>query len=760
MNAGLTLATALDAGDLALGITEGGHWLLRNVWLIPLLPALSFIGILFFGKKLPRGGSELGIATVGIAFMLALLTAAAWVDHRDDYHGEEVRVAVVQHAVGDGADHGVDHGDDHGAGHESGHPSLAVHRTATWFQTNGVEFTVGTLVDGPAVMMLLVVTLVSLLVHVYSTDYVHGDRRYTHFFAFLSLFSASMLLLVVSENTLQLLCAWELVGVCSFALIGHWWEEKPNSDAALKAFLTNRVGDMGLLVGVTVLFFAAGSALPGQFGSFSIAETNALANSGALSHTALVVAASCLMAAVMSKSGQFFLHTWLPDAMAGPTPVSALIHAATMVVAGVFMIARMYGVFFEGFQIGGSSINLMAFIGGLTTIVGACLAFVQRDIKKVLAYSTISQLGYMVMALGVGAWTAAMFHLFTHAFFKACLFLGSGSVSHAVHSFDMKSDMGGLRKHMPHTYRTFMIGTVALAGLPPLAGFWSKDEILVGTGGWGLMGGTGGNGAYTSMLGMGMLTAALTAAYMTRCVYLTFFGEFRGHGQPHESGPRITVPLWILAWLAVVAGFLNMPKGFQLAPSSLQERFGHFVEPVAGYFPTISHATPSWSLAVVSTLVVIGGIAAAGWYYFVKVEAASRAAGASLTELPDGPTTKYPLARMGHTLLANKYYLDHLYNGVVADGTKGPLARLAYRINQDVIDRTVDAAGETAVKAGTVVYEKIDQLVVDGVVNASGRGSSGAGEELRKINSGKVQSYAAILFAAATVLAGVLIVIV
>ena len=721
MNAVLTLATALDAGDLALGITEGGHWLLRNVWLIPLLPALSFIGILFFGKKLPRGGSELGIATVGIAFMLALLTAAAWVDHRDDYHGEEVRVAVVQHAVGDGADHGVDHGDDHGAGHESGHPSLAVHRTATWFQTNGVEFTVGTLVDGPAVMMLLVVTLVSLLVHVYSTDYVHGDRRYTHFFAFLSLFSASMLLLVVSENTLQLLCAWELVGVCSFALIGHWWEEKPNSDAALKAFLTNRVGDMGLLVGVTVLFFAAGSALPGQFGSFSIAETNALANSGALSHTALVVAASCLMAAVMSKSGQFFLHTWLPDAMAGPTPVSALIHAATMVVAGVFMIARMYGVFFEGFQIGGSSINLMAFIGGLTTIVGACLAFVQRDIKKVLAYSTISQLGYMVMALGVGAWTAAMFHLFTHAFFKACL---------------------------------------ALAGLPPLAGFWSKDEILVGTGGWGLMGGTGGNGAYTLMLGMGMLTAALTAAYMTRCVYLTFFGEFRGHGQPHESGPRITVPLWILAGLAVVAGFLNMPKGFQLAPSSLQERFGHFVEPVAGYFPTISHATPSWSLAVVSTLVVIGGIAAAGWYYFVKVEAASRAAGASLTELPDGPTTKYPLARMGHTLLANKYYLDHLYNGVVADGTKGPLARLAYRINQDVIDRTVDTAGETAVKAGTVVYEKIDQLVVDGVVNASGRGSSGAGEELRKINSGKVQSYAAILFAAATVLAGVLIVIV
>jgi len=750
---GLFVLAASAAGSLPLGVTESGNWFLRNAWLIPLLPALSFVGILFFGKRLPRGGSELGIAALGIALLLSVCTGLAWMSHRDDYHGQETHLSVVA----------VDHDGraaDPGAHQVHGEPSVAVTNTVTWFQAGGVEFTAGTLVDGPAVMMLFMVTLVSLLIHVYSTDYVAGDRRYTHFFAFLSLFSASMLLLVVSENTLQLLVAWELVGVCSFVLIGHWWEERDNSDAALKAFLTNRVGDMGLLVGVSVLFFAVGSALPDRFGSFSIAETNALAASGTLSHTALLVASCGLMAAVMSKSGQFFLHTWLPDAMAGPTPVSALIHAATMVVAGVFMIARMYGVFFEGFQIGGSSINLMAFIGGLTTIVGACLAFVQRDIKKVLAYSTISQLGYMVMALGVGAWTAAVFHLFTHAFFKACLFLGSGSVAHAVHGFDMKSDMGGLRRHMPHTYRTFMIGTIALAGLPPLAGFWSKDEILVGTGGWGLLGGTGGNGAYTLMLGMGMLTAALTAAYMTRCVYLTFFGEFRGHGEPHESGRLITVPLWILAGLAIVAGFLNLPTGFQLAPGSLQERFGHYVEPVAGYFPAISHATPSWSLAIVSTLVVVGGIAAAGYYYFVKVEAASEAAGTSLTELSDGPTTKYQLARAGLTLLDNRYYLDHLYNGVVADGTKGPVARLAYRIDQQVIDRTVDVIGQTAVKAGTVVYDKVDQLVVDGAVNATGLASSGMGEELRKVNSGKVQSYAAILFAAATVLAGLLIVIV
>ena len=750
---GLFVLAASAAGSLPLGVTESGNWFLRNAWLIPLLPALSFVGILFFGKRLPRGGSELGIAALGIALLLSVCTGLAWMSHRDDYHGQEIHLSVVA------VDHDG-HAADPGVHQVHGEPSVAVTNTVTWFQAGGVEFTAGTLVDGPAVMMLFMVTLVSLLIHVYSTDYVAGDRRYTHFFAFMSLFSASMLLLVVSENTLQLLVAWELVGVCSFVLIGHWWEERDNSDAALKAFLTNRVGDMGLIVGVTILFFAVGAARPDTFGSFSIVETNALASTGMLPHTTLLIAACCLMAAVMSKSGQFFLHTWLPDAMAGPTPVSALIHAATMVVAGVFMIARLYGVFFEGLSIAGTSINLMALVGGFTTLVGACLAFVQRDIKKVLAYSTISQLGYMVMALGVGAWTAAMFHLFTHAFFKACLFLGSGSVSHAVHSFDMKSDMGGLRRVMPHTYRTFMIGSIALAGLPPLAGFWSKDEILAGTGGWGLLGGTGGNGAYTLMLVMGMVTAALTAAYMTRCVYLTFFGEYRGHGQPHESGPRITVPLWILAGLALVAGFANLPKGFQLAPESLQERFGHYVEPVAGYFPQVTHATPSWSLAMVSTLVVLAGAGLSAHYYFVRVARASKAAGQSLTELPNGPPTRLAVARLGHTLLANKYYLDHLYTGIVAGGTKGPVARFAYRTNQEVLDRAVDGVGRTAVAAGRVVYHQIDQKVVDGFINGSGQVSIDSGEKLRRIQSGKVQNYAAILFAAATVLAGLLIVFV
>ncbi len=704
---------AAETSEAAEEVLAASGWFLENAWLIPAFPALSFLLILFFGKRFPKRGSEIGILAVGASLVFALAAAIQWIS--------EVNRADDKNAALD-----------------------AVSTTWTWWQNGGINFTFGTLVDGLAVTLLVVVTIVSLLVHIYSTDYLADDRRYTHFFAFLSFFTASMLFFVLSENTLQMIVGWELVGVCSFVLIGHWWEEKPNSSAALKAMLTNRVGDIGLLVGVSVLFFAAGE-------TFSVLELNERAISGNIEHLPLLVGACALTAAVLSKSGQFFLHTWLPDAMAGPTPVSALIHAATMVVAGVYLIARLYGVFFEGFAIAGSSVNLLAVIGGITTLVGASLAFVQRDIKRVLAYSTISQLGYMVLALGVGAWTAAVFHLFTHAFFKACLFLGSGSVSHAVHSFDMKSDMGGLRKYMPHTYRTFMIASLALAGLPPLAGFWSKDEILAGTGGWGLVGGTGGNGAYTVMLVMGLITAALTAAYMTRCVYLTFFGQYRGHGQPHESGPRIVVPLWILAVLAVGAGWLNLPPGFQLVPENWTERFGHFVEPneALSYFPKIAHADPSWTLAILSAVVALAGIALAGRYYFGKVAAVSPSA----TELSDGMVARSSLAAAGHNLLVNKYYLDHLYSGVIAGGVKGPIARAAYKFNQDGIDKVVNEVGERAVQAGHFAYDVIDQKVVDGMVNSSGVAPQLAGEEIRRMQTGKVQTYAGIVFIAAALLA-------
>jgi len=756
---GPLLLAAESAASTASAVTQSGGWFLRNVWIVPLVPAISFVLILFTGKRWPGKGAEIGIAAVAVSLLLSIGVGVQWIQHVNDAHhgavatetaaeaGSLGRVAASEPSGGE-AKAGAE-----GAMSEGEHAEVevqAVGRQVTWLQTGGVEIKVGTLVDGLSAVMLMIVTIISLLVHIYSTDYVHGDRRYTHFFAFLSLFTAAMLTLVVAENTLMLITAWELVGVCSFALIGHWWEEKPNSDAALKAFLTNRVGDVGLLIGVTVLYFAAGR-------TFDIVDINTKANAGLIRHGLLVVAATCLIAAVMSKSGQFFLHTWLPDAMAGPTPVSALIHAATMVVAGVFMIARMYGVFFNGFSIAGSSINLLALVGGVTTLVGASLAFVQRDIKKVLAYSTISQLGYMVMALGVGAWTAAIFHLFTHAMFKACLFLGAGSVSHSVHSFDMKSDMGGMRKFMPRTYKTFLLGSIALAGIPPLAGFWSKDEILVGTGSWP---GTDANGTYHVMLVMGMITAAMTAAYMTRVIYLTFFGEFRGHGHPHESGPRITIPLMILGFMAVFAGIVNLPEDFLGLPSGVTLRFEHYVEPVAAYFPAIAHGKASWSLAIVSSAIALAGAGAAYVYYFKWVAAASKRDKVSYTELPNGLTTTVRPLRALHTLLVEKYYLDHLYTGIIAGGVKGPIARGANWFNQHILDGVVNRAGTYAVVAGKVVYTKFDQLVVDGVVNATGKLSEGAGEELRHTQTGRVQQYAAILFAAATVIAGLFIVLI
>jgi NADH-quinone oxidoreductase subunit L len=715
-------------------------WIFENAWIVPALPAASFLVILLFGKRLPRKGSEVGIAAVGAAFVLACLAAVQWIDAVESAgHGTGAAHAMV--APGEQASGAVLAAEAaEGEGRVSPEPVV---RSVTWFQSGGVEFGVGTLVDGPSVLLMFVVTFISLLVHVFSADYMRGDRRYTHYFAFLSLFTASMLFMVLAENTLQLLVGWELVGVCSFVLIGHWWEEEANSDAALKAFLTNRVGDIGLIVGVSILFFAAG-------GTFSILELNEAAVAGEISHLVLLVASVALMAAVMSKSGQFFLHTWLPDAMAGPTPVSALIHAATMVVAGVYLIARLYPVFFEGFSIAGSSINVMAAMGAITALIGALLAFVQRDIKKVLAYSTISQLGYMVMALGVGAWTAALFHLFTHAFFKACLFLGAGSVSHAVHhSFDMKADMGGLRRYMPTTFATFLIGSLALAGIPPLAGFWSKDEILAGTGSWP---GTGGNGDYHLMLVVGLVVAGLTAAYMTRCVYLVFFGEYRGHGTPHESGPLLTVPLVVLAAMGVVAGLFNLPRGW--FPEGIAMRLERWVEPVGQpFFPKIAHATASVTLAVFATLVAVGGIVVAGLYYRAVYRRDARA-----TELADGPTAKSALARAGYRFLEEKYYLDHLYTGVIAGGTKGPLARAAYWFNQNVVDRILDTTAAAAVAAGRGLYRFVDQATIDGAVNGSGYGAGFTGQVLRRIQSGSIRQYAALMFAGAALLAGVFIV--
>ncbi|MDP9386790.1 MAG: NADH-quinone oxidoreductase subunit L [Actinomycetota bacterium] len=757
--------------------------MLRNAWVIPALPVASFVLILFFGKRLPGKGHELGLAAVGLAFVLSLVSLAEWEDRPADL---EVSAAGGDHgaaAAGHEAEEGA--GDDHaeeGGGHEAeesgaheaeesgagdhaeedasagghaeeesgapGHDAeeeggagghaeeeggaggaeegghevepirRPVVREVTWFDTGGVRIRAGTHMDGMAVVLLVVVTLISLLVHVFSTNYMHDDRRYTHFFAALSLFTAGMLVMVTASNTLQLLFGWEAMGLCSFMLIGHWWEEKNNSDAALKAFLTTRTGDIGLLVGISILFFGAGR-------TFDIATINERALAGAIPRTVLVAGAAALLAAVIGKSAQFPLHTWLPDAMAGPTPVSALIHAATMVVAGVYLVARLYGVFWEGFNIADGGLNPVALAGGVTVLIAAALAFVQNDIKKVLAYSTVSQLGYMVMALGVGAWTAGIFHLFTHAFFKGLLFLGSGSVSHAVHSFDMKKDMGGLRAFMPITYKTFLVGSLALAGVFPLAGFWSKDEILLGAA----------ENGYELFLVVGLVGAFMTAAYMTRCVYLTFFGEYRGHGHPHESPPAITVPLVILAGLSVVAGLLNAP-GIEL--------FGKWTENATVLAAGVAHHEFSIGLAILGTLMGAAGIGAGYAYYWRNLG-------------PHRLTQRSGAARAGVRVLENKYWLDRLYTDMIVGGIKGPLARAAYWVNQKVIDGVVNAVGIASRAVGRFTYEVVDQKVVDGVVNGAGVSAEEGGSALQVLQTGRVQQYAAFLFGAVVLVGGALV---
>jgi NADH-quinone oxidoreductase subunit L len=718
---------------------------LDKAWLIPLIPALSFVVILLFGKKLPRQGSEVGVLAVGASFVLACGALVRWIMRVQDAKGGSALGALGRSIGHLGAE---------GGGEAQVLPVL---HHVTWFQNGGVRLTAGIQIDGLAVVMMFVVTLISLLVHVYSLEYMRGDRRFTYFYAALSLFTASMLLLVVADNTLQLLVGWELVGVCSFMLIGHWWEEKPNSDAALKAFLTTRTGDIGLLTGVIMTFFVVQRAT--GVGSFNIVALNSAASNPKVGHTLILWTAAALMLAIVGKSGQFPLHTWLPDAMAGPTPVSALIHAATMVVAGVYLGARVYPVFFHGFSIGDGGINPMAAIGGITVLIGAALAFVQDDIKKVLAYSTISQLGYMVMALGVGAWTAAVFHLVTHAFFKADLFLGAGSVSHSGshHSFDMKKDMGGLKKYMPQTYKTFVIGTLALAGIFPLAGFWSKDEILANAG----------HNDYKLFVVVGLIGAFMTAAYMTRCVYLTFHGEYRGGHEPHavshadeaehdpadtaasvehdahahpphESNRLLTGPLWILSFFAVFAGFLNFPHF---------SKFEHWFQPrypaAFAELPTLAHpAAFNPILATVSVLLALSAIGIVWSYYLGK--------------LPQGLSDRNALAGAGKRFLVNKYYLDFLYEKIIVDGIKGPIASGVYWFNQNVIDNVLNYTGKGAQALGRFTYEYIDQKGVDGLVNGIATLTGESGGEIRKIQTGRLQFYALMLVAAVVLFAGAL----
>ena len=506
---------ASEAVELSSG------WFLENAWLIALIPVVAFAVIIVFGKHLPMKGSEVGLLSMAASLVLATGAASSGCSAPTPRRAARKALGLIQ-AFGRSMPRATE-------GEVEPFIEPVVH-TWVWWPNGPLEFGIGSSVDGLSVLLLWLVAFISLLVQIFSLDYVRGDRRYTHFFAAITLFSGGMLVMLLAANMVQLILGWEIMGLTSFMLIGHWWEEEANSRAALKAFFTVRVGDVGLLVGTAIIFFGANAWAVDNLDSngFDIAAIQAWALSGEANSQFLLWGAVALFIACIGKSGQFPLHTWLPDAMAGPTPVSSLLHSSTMVVAGVFLVAQLYPVFWQAFDIGQGSLTFIAIIGAITIVIAALLAFVQDDIKKVLAYSTVSQLGYMMLGLGTGAWLPAVFHIFTHAFFKCCLFLCAGSVSHSGshHSFDMKKDMGGLRKKMPITFAAWIVSTLALTGMFPFAGFWSKDEIIDNVG----------NNGYTVLMWVALGGAVLTAMYMTRATYLMFFGEPRGAAAGEHHG--------------------------------------------------------------------------------------------------------------------------------------------------------------------------------------------------------------------------------
>ena len=541
----------------------------------------------------------------------------------------------------------------------------------TWLAVGNFTINIGLMVDSLTAVMLLVVTIVSLMVQIYSQGYMHGDPGYHRYFGFMSLFTASMIGLVLANNLLFMFVFWELVGLCSYLLIGFWFHRPAAANAAKKAFIVTRLGDFGFLAAILLLF--------SHTGTFNIAELHSLAITGALAGTVLTWAAIGIFAGAVGKSAQFPLHVWLPDAMEGPTPVSALIHAATMVAAGVFLVARTFPLFGHSVE----ALTTVAIIGGFTAIFAATMGLVMTDIKRVLAYSTISQLGYMMLGLGAGGVAIGIFHLFNHAFFKALLFLGAGSVNHATGTFDMR-EMGGLRKVMPWTYATFVIASLSIAGIWPLSGFWSKDEILASS--------------LTSqpiLFYLAMITVFMTAFYMFRVVFMTFGGEYRGggseaHGKPHESPSVMVTPMVILAILAVVSGFWNVTGHFGAL-------LGHgetysFAE---GFFGILAHPLP-W----ISLILAGSGILLAYAIYSAKWLSAERIRG---------------LFSPLHTLFYRKYWFDELYENVFI--------------------------GKTLINGLFAGLQQFDSRGVDGTVNGVANGAMASGRAIRRAQTGQLQLY-------------------
>lgn len=611
-------------------------------WLVPLLPFIAFAINGVFGRKYLKKHTGL-IANAGVLGAL-VVSVALFVTRLD--HAEPESVVLW-----------------------------------TWAVSGDFALDIALRVDALTLVMLLVVTSVSFMVHVYSIGYMDHDPGFWRFFTYLPLFVFAMIMLVMANNLLVLFVFWEAVGLCSYLLIGFWFERQSASAAAIKAFLTNRIGDVGFLIGLLLAWYVFGTL--DYDGIFAQAPAVAAAKPGMLTLICLM-----LFVGAMGKSAQFPLHVWLPDAMEGPTPVSALIHAATMVTAGVYMVARFNPLY----VLTPSAMAVVAIVGAFTALFAATIGLAQNDIKRVLAYSTVSQLGLMFMALGVGAFTAAIFHLATHAFFKGLLFLGSGSVIHGTDEEQDMQRMGGLFGKMPVTGSTYIIGGLALSGIIPLAGFWSKDELLGAT----LLAGGSGYLLYA----LGAMASFLTAVYTFRMIFLTFFGKTRMESERfshvHESPRVMTISLIVLAVGAVFAGFVGVPPEHGLIHNYLHDTFLAAVLAGLVHKPSTTFVV---GVMVVSTLIALCGILIAYSVYMRR------------TPAPEAIASK---ARPIHALLVNKYFLDEFYDTVLAGGTRG----LGW------------------------LFAWFDLNVVDGLVNLLGLVVSGVGGGLRRMQTGRMENYA------------------
>ena len=596
---------------------------------IPLLPLVSFLMIAFLGKKLPKKAiSLMASGSIGIAFVLALIILFQQIQHQ-----QSIELFLF-----------------------------------SWINIDHFSVPFAFLIDPLSVVFICIITGVGTLIHIYSVGYMHDDKDFARFFSYLNLFVFFMLLLVMGNNLLLTFIGWEGVGLCSYLLIGFWYKNRDYSRAGNKAFIINRIGDLGFLLGTFLIF--------GVFGSLNYLQiagnTNAILQNGHLV-TAITL---LLFVGATGKSAQIPLYTWLPDAMAGPTPVSALIHAATMVTAGIYLIARC-NILFSSAQI---TLNIIAIIGVATSLLAAIIAVFQNDIKKVLAYSTVSQLGLIFLSLGVGAYAAGVFHVLTHAFFKALLFLGAGSVIHGMGGEQDIRKMGGLKSKMPVTHITFLIATIAIAGIPPLAGFFSKDQILAS--------------AFETnkfLFGLGLFASLLTSFYMFRLYFLTFHGTFRGTEKQkehlHESPKLMTLPLLVLAVLSVIAGFIGFPHALGEA-IGVHNLFNHFLEHSVAVKHSAITLNTELALMMFTTILILITIYSAKVIFLNK------------NNVPASDEEPMSLSK---EVIYNKFYVDEIYQIFVVKPLYSFSAFLNKIVEQFTLNNIVDGVGKVVVGLGNVL---------------------------------------------------------